>query len=115
MLQRTPEGDYQFTLAAPSVQGPKPSVEARVLAPPGEMEQLKMNQSDMERAAQETHGKFFTFADADKLLDELPAGVRVILNAPGPPALLWNHALIFLFALGLVSLEWILRKRKHLL
>jgi hypothetical protein len=114
-LVRTPEGEYQLTLAAPSVQGPKPSVESRVLAPPGEMEQLRMNQPDMEKAAQETHGKFYTLANADRLLEELPAGVRVTLNAPGPPALLWNHTLIFLFALGLVSLEWVLRKRKHLL
>jgi hypothetical protein len=115
LLTRTPEGEYRFTLAAPVVQGAKPTCECRVLAPPGEMEQLRMNQADMEKAAQETHGKFYSLADADRLLDELPAGVRVTLNAPGPPALLWNHAFVFLLALGLVSLEWILRKRKHLL
>jgi len=114
-LERTPEGEYQFVLAAPTVAGPKPSAETRVLAPPGEMEQLRMNQPDMEKAAQESHGKFYTLADADKLLDDLPSGVRVTLNAPGPPALLWNNTLVFLFALGLVSLEWVLRKRKHLL
>jgi hypothetical protein len=114
-LTRTPEGEYQLTLAAPAVQGLKPAVEARVLAPPGEMDQLRMNQAEMEKAAEESHGKFYTLADADRLLEELPAGVRVILNAPGPPALLWNHTLVFLFALGLVSLEWVLRKRKHLL
>jgi len=115
LLTRTPEGEYQMTLAAPAVQGSKPSTEARVLAPPGEMDQLRMNQPDMEKAAQESKGKFYTLADADKLLDDLPSGVRVTLNAPGPPALLWNNTLVFLFALGLVSLEWILRKRKHLL
>jgi hypothetical protein len=114
-LTRTPEGEYTFTLTAPVVQGAKPSFECRVLAPPGEMDQLQMNQADMEKAAQESHGKFYTFADADRLLDELPAGVRVTLNAPGPPALLWNHTFVFLIALGLLSLEWVLRKRKHLL
>jgi hypothetical protein len=114
-LKRTPDGEYLMTLAAPSAQGPKLSVEWRVLAPPGEMEQLRMNQPDMEKAAQESRGKFYTLADADKLLDDLPAGVRVTLNAPGPPALLWNNMLVFLFAMGLVSLEWVLRKRKHLL
>jgi hypothetical protein len=115
ILTRTPEGEYSFALATPSVQGPKPTTEARVLPPPGEMDQLRMNKEDMEKAAQESHGKFYTLADADKLLDELPSGVRVTLNAPGPPALLWNHTLVFLFALGLLTLEWVLRKRKHLL
>src|SRR5262249_44220524 len=57
LLTRTPEGEYRFTLAAPVVQGAKPACECRVLAPPGEMEQLRMNQADMEKAAQESHGK----------------------------------------------------------
>jgi hypothetical protein len=115
LVARTPEGEYTFTLASPSVPGPKPTAETRVLPPPGEMDQLRMNQDDMQKAAQESHGKFYTLADADKLPDELPSGIRVTLNAPGPPALLWNHTLVFLFALGLLSLEWVLRKRKHLL
>ncbi len=114
-LSRTPEGEYQLTLAAPSVQGPKPSAECRVLAPPGEMDQLRMNQADMERAAAESHGRFYTLANADQLPDDLPSGVRVTLNAPGPPALIWNHTLMFVLALGLLSGEWVLRKRKHLL
>jgi hypothetical protein len=114
-LTRTPEGEYQFTLAAPTVQGPKPLAECRVLAPPGEMDQLRMNQADMERAAAESHGRFYTLANADQLPDDLPSGVRVTLNAPGPPALIWNHTLMLFLALGLLSGEWVLRKRKHLL
>ena len=65
--------------------GPKPRAECKVLAPPGEMERLRMNQAEMERAAEETHGHFYTLADADQLLDDLPAGTRVTLNTPGPP------------------------------
>jgi hypothetical protein len=114
-ISRTPEGEYTLTLASPSVQGPKPTAETRVLPPPGEMDQLRMNQEDMQKAALESHGKFYTLANAHDLLEELPSGTRVTLNAPGPPALIWNHTLVFLFALGLLSLEWVLRKRKHLL
>jgi hypothetical protein len=115
LLTRTPEGEYQFWLSAPAVQGSKPRAECKVLAPPGEKEQLQMNQADLERAAEETHGRFYTLLDANRLLDELPAGTRVTLHAPGPPWLVWNHALIFLTALILLTLEWILRKRKSLL
>jgi len=50
----TPEGDYRFWLSSPSVSGAKPRTECRVLAPPGEMDRLRMNQQDMERAAEET-------------------------------------------------------------
>ena len=44
LLTRTPEGDYHFWLNSPAVQGPRPKAECKVLAPPGEMEVLRMNQ-----------------------------------------------------------------------
>jgi hypothetical protein len=79
------------------------------------MELLRMNQQDMERAADETRGKFYTLAEADRLIDELPEGTRVALNTPQPPRLVWNHWLVFALALGLLGTEWAMRKRKHLL
>jgi hypothetical protein len=79
------------------------------------MERLRMNQADMERAADESHGHFYTLADADNLLDDLPAGTRVTVNAPGPPYVMWNHLALFLLALGLLTTEWLLRKQKNLL
>jgi hypothetical protein len=115
MKTRTPPGEYRFWLSSPTVTGPKPRAEARVLPPPGEMEKLRMNQSEMERAAEQSKGKFYTLADASHLLDDLPTGSRVALNTPGPPWLLWNHFLLFTLVVGLFAGEWILRKRKHLL
>lgn len=114
-LTRTPEGEYRFWLSTPTPTGPRPRAEARVLPPPGEMERLRMNQADMERAAEETHGKFYTLADAPKLLDDLPTGSRIVTSTPGPPWLLWNHIAMFGLIVGLLGTEWVLRKRKHLL
>jgi hypothetical protein len=114
-LTRTPEGEYQFTLTAPTVPHSKPTAECRVLAPPGEMDQLRMDRESMERAALETHGHFYTLSNADHLLDDLPPGTRLTLNAAGPPALLWHNPLIFMIVVTYLTLEWILRKRKHLL
>jgi hypothetical protein len=74
-----------------------------------------MNQADLERAAEESHGRFYTLAEAGHLLNELPAGTRVTLNSQGPPLLFWNHFLVLLLALGFLTSEWVLRKRKHLL
>jgi hypothetical protein len=115
LLTRTPEGEYRFSLSEPAAAGPKPHAEARVLPPPGEMEQLQMNQADMEGAAAETHGRFYTLADADRLPDDLPTGTRIALQTPQPPRLLWNHFTLFALALGLLGTEWMLRKRKYLL
>jgi hypothetical protein len=115
LLTRTPEGDYRFWLAAPDVGPGKPYAECVVLPPPGEMEQLRMNQADLERSAEETRGRFYSLADADRLLDELPSGTRVALHTPTPPWPLWNHDTVFAGVLALLGMEWILRKRKHLL
>jgi len=114
LLTQTPEGEYKFWLASPSAT-PKPRAECKVVRPPGEMERLRMNQADMERAAEESHGRFYTIADADRLLDDLPTGTRVTVNAPGPPYVVWNHFALFALALGLLTTEWLLRKQKNLL
>jgi uncharacterized membrane protein len=114
-LTATRDGDYKFWLATPQVSGSKPRAEAKVLPPAGEMDNLRMNQADLERAAAEAHGKFYTLADADRVPDDLPAGTRVALNQPRAPYLLWNHALAFALAAGLLVTEWVLRKRRKLL
>jgi hypothetical protein len=116
MVTRTPEGDYKFWLSSPIVPDPKPRAETRVLPVPGEMEVLRMNQVDMERAAEETHGHFYTLADADKLFEDLPPGSRVAVKTQQQrPLLIWNQAAMFALALGLLGTEWFLRKRKHML
>jgi hypothetical protein len=115
LLTRTPEGEYKFWLSQPAAPGPKPRAECRVLAPPGEMERLRMNQPEMERAAAETGGRFHSLADAADVPDELPAGTRVTVSAPGPPWPLWNQAAVFGAALLFLTSEWLLRKQKNLL
>ncbi len=114
ILTTTPEGEYRFTLAEPAVK-PRPQAECKVLAPPGEMERLRMNQAEMEQAAAATMGKFYTLSGAERLIDELPPGTRVTVSAAGPPFLVWNMVVLFLLALGLLTTEWLLRKQKNLL
>ncbi|PWT83551.1 MAG: hypothetical protein C5B58_06390, partial [Acidobacteria bacterium] len=119
-FDRTREGRYRFRLTTPDVSkqqpdGEKPHAEAIVELPPGELDRLRMNQQEMTHAAEATQGRFYTVANAESLLDDLPSGFRVSLSAPRPPLLLWNHWFMFLVVLGIVTSEWILRKRKHLL
>jgi len=120
LLKRTREGKYRFWLSNPDVSkedpnGQKPSAEARVELPPGELDRLRMDQHEMLEASKATQGGFYTVDVANQLLEDLPSGFRVSLNTPRPPWLMWNHALMFLLVLGLLSSEWLLRKRKHLL
>ena len=115
LITRTPVGEYRFQLTSPRVDGTPPGAECRVVAPPGEMDRLRMNQQDMERAAEETQGRFYTVADAERLLGDLPTGTRVSLSGAQPPQLLWNRPAVLVLALGLLGAEWFLRKRKHLL
>jgi hypothetical protein len=93
----------------------RPRAECQVKEPPGETEVLRMNRADMERAAEKTQGRFYTLTDADRLPQELPAGGRASLSSAGPPLLLWNSWPLFALVLALLTVEWLLRKRKHLL
>jgi len=116
IVPRTPEGHYLFTLTGTETgPGRPPSAEARVLPPPGEMDRLRMNRADMVRAAQISRGRFYTLADVDRLLDELPPVPHVTLNQPRPPWPIWNSAFIVLLGLALAGGEWVLRKRQQLL
>lgn len=113
-LTRTPEGTYRFRLKSPEAT-PVPSAEGKVIVPPDEMDRLRMNREEMEQAAEETRGRFYTLAEADRLIDDLPSGQRVALHSPQPPQVVWNHPALFGLAIGLLGAEWFLRKRRHLL
>jgi hypothetical protein len=144
VLSRTREGKYRFRLTAPDVSkfqpdGEKPSAEATVELPPGELDRLRMNQLELSGAAEATQGRFFTVMDADELVSALPSGFqvavgpsattspdapaaesflpggRVSLGSPMPALKIWNQWWIFAIVMFLLTSEWILRKRKHLL
>ncbi len=113
-LTQTPEGEYRFSLVTPDVK-PRPRAECKVLAPPGEMEMLRMNEEEMKKAAEVSRGKFYTLDTFGKVIDDLPSGSRVTVNAQGQPVTVWNSWMLFLLALGLFTVEWLLRKTKNLL
>ncbi len=113
-------GKYRFVLLTPDVSKlqpdhARPYADATVELPPGEMDKLRLNRQELADAAEITKGRFYTLGNADLLLDELPAGSIVALSSPHPPISLWSNPLIFLLVMGLLTGEWLLRKRKHLL
>lgn len=115
VVTQTPEGEYRFWLTVPAVPEPRPQAECKVVAPPGEMYGLRLNQTELEMAADQSGGKYFSLADADKVVAALPDGNRVTLSSSGPPWLVWTHWLLFLLAILLFTTEWLWRKRLSLL
>jgi hypothetical protein len=74
-----------------------------------------MNEQELRQAAEATQGNFYTLTSADQVLEDVPGGVRISLSAPTDPKRLWNHWMIFALVMFLLTSEWLLRKRKHLL
>lgn len=119
-LNRTREGKYRFRLMTPDVRksqpdGEQPSADAVVEVPPGELDQLRMNRQELTLAASATQGGFYTLATADQVVDEIPAVSTISISSGRPPFLIWNHAIVFCLVMLLLTSEWLLRKRKHLL
>jgi hypothetical protein len=108
------EGRYEVVLSELQLPGNPPAAQFTVVAPPGELASLEMDVAALAAAAETTHGKFYTIANADRLLAELPASRRVPLESL-PPIPIWNRWWLLGAFLVCITGEWILRKRKGML
>jgi hypothetical protein len=103
------EGRYRAWLAAPSLEGKPPSTQFAVVEPPGERNRLETDVADMRAAAEKTQGRFYTFATAEKLINDLPEGRQVRIESM-PPESVWNLPLLAGAFVVLLITEWLLRK-----
>jgi hypothetical protein len=108
------QGRYEVMLAQSQFEGSPPATHFTVVAPPGEIARLEMDAAALSYAAEISRGKFYTFTDADQLLNDLPTGRRVPLESL-PPIPLWNRWWLLAVFLACITSEWILRKRKGML
>jgi len=94
---------------------PPPSCSFVIEKPLGELAERTMNAADLQRAAKESGGAFYTFTDAQRLIhNKLPKG-RPIRIEPLPPIPLWNAWFVPLLFISLLLAEWLLRKKARLL
>lgn len=113
-LAELTDGQYEALIVEPQWSGNPVAVRFSVVRPPGEFARTEMDATALAAAAETTHGKFYTIADADRLLADLPAGRRVpIRNLPPIP--IWNRWWLLTAFLSCITAEWILRKRKGML
>jgi hypothetical protein len=108
------DGQYRARLASPTLEGSPPSCSFSITVPDGEMTRLAADLADLRQAAQESGGRFYTFVTAGRLLDEMPRSRRVRVESLAPVPL-WNSWPIALLLVGLLTLEWVYRRRSGLL
>jgi hypothetical protein len=108
------EGRYRMWMASPTLEGKPPATQFSVVEPPGERNRLETDLADMRAAAEKTQGRFYTFATASKLIDDLPAGRQVRIESM-PPEAVWNYPLLAAAFVTLLVTEWLLRKYVGLL
>ncbi|WP_165220834.1 VWA domain-containing protein [Aquisphaera insulae] len=112
-LPQVAEGEYQVRLTEPILDGPLPTTSFRVDTPASELERTQMNEPELRKVAAATGGKFYTPLTADTLLQDLPSPAKVPLDTD-PPRELWNTWPVLGLFLGLLALEWVLRKRRQM-
>ncbi|MDX1945123.1 MAG: hypothetical protein SFU86_06935 [Pirellulaceae bacterium] len=108
------DGDYRVWIAAPTLEGQPPAQEFVISAPPGELARTRMDAAELAQAAKISLGKFYRFAEVDRLLADLPRGRQVRIESL-PPRPIWNAPLLAGLFVLLIGGEWLLRKRLGLL
>jgi hypothetical protein len=113
-LPQATEGEYEVRLLPPPVlDAPVPPATFRVDAPASELEHVQMNEPELVRAANTSHGAFYTPLTVGGLLDNLPKPEKVPLDTD-PPIPLWNTWPVLGVFLTILTAEWLLRKRKQM-
>ncbi len=112
-LPQAEEGKYHAWVATPSFAKAPPAEDFEVRPSEREARILRTNLAEMSQAALLTGGKTYTLLSADQLAQDIPAGLPVPLET-NKDIRLWKHWLPLTLFCGILSLEWILRKRWRL-
>jgi hypothetical protein len=109
-----PLGVYHAWIASPSFRDAPPSVDFRVEAASEELLRRSLDRHELEQTARITHGDFSTLIEAESLPSRIPPGHPIPLSTRDRIPL-WNHWEILVLFAGLLTAEWILRRRARLL
>ncbi len=112
-LPRLAEGTYHASITQPAFKEAPPATDFRVEAPQRELQRRGMDKSDLQLAAKQSHGRFYTLEDVDQLPSEIPRGIPVPLQTEDPIPL-WNRWEVLSLLVTLLTGEWLLRKRWRL-
>jgi uncharacterized membrane protein len=115
VFTQTDDGEYRVRLAATGKETLNQTARFTVLPPPGELDNVQLNEEDLRAAAKATGGRYLPLDEADQVFVDgvLPFGRRVALNSEAPLALWRTWPTLLLFA-SLLLIEWLVRKRIRL-
>jgi hypothetical protein len=106
-------GSYRAVLLRPLSEQP-PSEDFSITAPPGEQAVLRANVAGMRQLAEQSRGRFYVEEQAQRMFDDLPPGKPTRLG-PLPSQPIWNAWWVALLFVGLITSEWLLRRRCQML
>jgi hypothetical protein len=107
-------GEYRARLVSPARSGRLPTADFLVQQPRRETDVLPIDWDELAAAAKESGGQHYTVITASALARDLPAGRQVASERlPGTP--LWNRWPVAAMIVGLLVVEWVLRKRNGML
>lgn len=113
-LLRPPQpGHYHVWLATPASGDNPAACDFQVDIADEELSRRETAVRDLERAAELSGGQFFSITDVDELQDVLPSGDPVTLSR-GRMIPLWDRWEVLLLFVGVLTAEWLLRKRGRL-
>ena len=113
LIGQLTEGRYHAWVATPSLSKAPAAEDFEVRSSERETRILRTDLAELNQAATLTGGKVYQLAGVEGLASEIPPGLPVPLETDEPISL-WNHWLTLCLFAGLMSLEWILRKRWRL-
>lgn len=109
-LVQLAEGAYRAWLAQPSFSQQPPSVDFRVESERREALRVAADRADLELAVRLSGGKLATLEGAARLPSQIAPGTAVVVDR-GRRLSLWSRQEPLLLLVGLLTLEWVLRRR----
>jgi hypothetical protein len=107
-------GDYRVTLISPLVEPAAHSRTFTVTMPAQEPVGVPRNTDELQKAARISGGRYYDWFQADRIVRDLPRGVRVrVESLPAEP--IWNSSLVAGLFVAMLTGEWLLRRRAGML
>ena len=108
-----PVGEYRIWLAEPALPEHSPTARFAVRNPDDEYVRLRVDSEELKSAAERSGGRYYAGIEARRLARDLPAGKQVRMQAL-PPTPAWNTGWLAALFVGLLVVEWSLRKHSAL-
>jgi hypothetical protein len=114
-------GTYRLQLKLPGrpttqPAGEDPPTQKQIVVRPSdiEMQNTAMNRAALSRLAAMSGGKYFDIDETDRLAGMIPDGSRTYVTRERPRPL-WDNSYVLILLVGVLTIEWILRKKAKLL